>query len=324
MTRRQRQICKRLLVQAGARMVHAHFGPNGLAIQSVAQELSLPLLVTFHGYDASSCLRDPAYVEALDGLFKHARGLAVCDSIRQRLIRAGVPSDRVQTHYIGVSTSDFPYRARKAIASKAANGERINLLQVGRFVEKKGHEYTIRAFADFSRHCPNSVLTLAGDGPLLHRCQALSSELGLGSRIVFTGPQEPSEIRSLLLASDAFLHHSITASDGDQEGIPISIMEAMATGLPVIATSHSGIPEVVRHWANGLLTPERDLVAYAAALKQLLTFGSEFGLRGRHRIEASFNLDKQNEMLVKIYASLLSCGGPAAKTQTARSSATYD
>ena len=189
--------------------------------------------MTFHGYDASSCLRDPAYVEALHGLFKHAQGTW------RSAIRYAQGSFELAYPLTACRRTTLEYRRTIFVLGsqgnifKAVNGERINLLQVGRFIEKKGHEYTLRAFAVFSRHYPNSVLTLVGDGPLLQHCQALSSALGLGSRIVFTGPKGRQKYGRCCSPRMLRLHHSITASDGDQEGIPISIMEAMSTGLPV-------------------------------------------------------------------------------------------
>jgi colanic acid/amylovoran biosynthesis glycosyltransferase len=108
---------------------------------------------------------------------------------------------------------------------------------------------------------------------------------------------------------DAFLHHSVIATDGDQEGIPISIMEAMASGLPVISTVHSGVPElVVEDGVTGFLVPERNLERYTSALERLLECGTEVGIKARSRVEERFNLDIQNAALRQIYGRLSGAG----------------
>jgi glycosyltransferase involved in cell wall biosynthesis len=208
------------------------------------------------------------------------------------------------THYICVSERAFPFCARKPIVEKVQCGECIELLQVGRFVEKKGHEYTIKALASLKKIFSNWRMSFVGDGPLLSKCQELAKDLGLDKQILFLGPLPPSRIAALMAQADAFLHHSVTATNGDQEGIPISIMEAMASGLPVISTMHSGIPELVENEVTGFLVPERNLERYTSALERLLECGTEVGIKARSRVEVHFNLDIQNAVLRQIYGRL--------------------
>src|SRR5204862_6999785 len=139
-------------------------------------------------------------------------------------------------------------------------------LQAGRLIEKKGLPVTLRAFSSLLKQHPNATLTLAGEGPLLPELQNLARELNIEERVSFSGFVSQDELREIYYRSHIFLHPSQTGRDGNQEGIPNAILEAMATGLPVFATEHGGIPEAIENGVSGLLVPERDDEALARAL----------------------------------------------------------
>jgi glycosyltransferase involved in cell wall biosynthesis len=275
-----------------------------VAALPLARKLDVPLLVTFHGYDASRLLRNRTYVAALKELFTYARGLTVCDAIRRRLVDKGVAESRLRTHYIGVSLTSFPYKQRPTLSQKVRSGQPARFLQVGRFVEKKGHVYTIQAFHGLLQDGYDCYLELVGDGPLLKACRGLVRDLRIDQRVHFWGAQPPTMVAQLMADADAFVHHSVTARDGDQEGIPLSIMEAMATGLPVAATSHSGIAELVVDGETGRLVPERDVPAYVQALRDLIVADCDMGAESRRVVESRFDLNQQNVELTSIYRSL--------------------
>jgi glycosyltransferase involved in cell wall biosynthesis len=143
---------------------------------------------------------------------------------------------------------------------------RWRLLQAGRLIEKKGISTTLGAFAEFARRYPESSLTIAGDGPLRASLESLARDLNVGSRVTFTGFLSQPELRTLFYQSHLFLHPSETGADGNQEGVPNSMLEAMASGLPVFATTHGGIPEAIEHGVSGVLVQEGDARALANAL----------------------------------------------------------
>src|SRR5207248_8646574 len=145
------------------------------------------------------------------------------------------------------------------------NGE-WRLVQAGRLIEKKGLPMTLRAFASFLERYSNATLTIAGEGPLLGELQKLACELKIENRISFPGFISQEQLHDLFYTSHIFLHPSETGLDGNQEGIPNSMLEAMATGLPVFATRHGGIPEAVEHNIGGILVEERDYESLADAL----------------------------------------------------------
>jgi len=185
------------------------------------------------------------------------------------------------------------------------------LLSVGRLVEKKGFEYAIRGIAKVLRSYPKIRYEIAGDGPEKSKLERLITELGVTNNIKLLGWQEREEISRLLGEAHIFLAPSVTSPKGDQEGIPVVLMEAMASGLPVISTYHTGIPEIVNHGESGFLVEERDVEDIADRLTRLMKrreLWQEMGLKGRKHIEEHYNLDRQNDRLVKIYRSLLKHG----------------
>jgi glycosyltransferase involved in cell wall biosynthesis len=288
-----------------ARIVHAHFGHFGLDMLPVARALGIPLLVTFHGFDASKLLRDPRYAKDLTRLFEYAHALTVSRDMAARLTPFGLRSDRSAVHYIGAPVEDFAFVERTPIAEKIKRGEPLTFLQVSNFVEKKGHRYTVEAFARHMRDRPMDRLVLAGDGPLRRSVEAACESLGIRAGVDFPGRVVKNRVAELMREADAFVHHSVTAADGDMEGLPTVLMEAMATGLVVVSTRHSGIPELVEDGVDGFLAGERDVDEYAAKLRALASADAAMGRRARQKIEEKFNMSKQNALLREIYKRLI-------------------
>lgn len=299
LTPSQMFIWKKVLRRHGARLIHAHFGPAGLEMLPMALALKLPLLVSFHGYDASQALRDARYVSELRRLFADSRVhiIAVSRFMSERLIATGADPSRLNILYYGVPLDDFRFVSRPSVREKVARGEEIEFLQVSNFVEKKGHVHTVRAFRELLTGHPRCRLTLAGDGPLRPEIEGLCAELGIVGKVRFVGRVMKNEVIALMERADIFVHHSVTAADGDQEGIPNVIMEAMASGLIPISTFHSGIPELIADGVDGFLVPEGDVAAYALKMAVALDCGEETGKAARRRVEADFNLEVQNEKL---------------------------
>ena len=241
-----------------ASLIHAHFGPNGLQMCSLAKALKRPLITSFHGNDLSAKLRSPAYLSALRKYLENGWNIAVCDAFRRRLTSLGAREDRTFTHYIGVPLADFSHVEREPVPEKLRTGKKILFLQVSNFVEKKGHLITIQAFAALLKRFTNWELIMAGDGPTKKSVMAQASREGVAQQVKFPGKLNSRQVAELMKSADVFLHHSIQARNGDEEGIPTAIMEAMARGLPVVATRHSGIPELIEHNESGVLVEEKE------------------------------------------------------------------
>jgi colanic acid/amylovoran biosynthesis glycosyltransferase len=305
---------RRVLVHNRVRLVHAHFGPSGIEILPLLKKLGIPLLVTFHGYDVSRLLSRRCYSRGLIPLFEYAHIIGVSDQITGRLLSLGAEGRRTWTHRIGIPPEYISYKHRRPLREIVERNDQVVISQVSSFVEKKGHEYTITAFANFTKEYPNSRLILAGDGPLRGRMEEMCRTLGVYDRVSFVGWIDDQDVQKVLRGSDIFVHHSITAQNGDMEGIPTSIMEAMATGLPVVSTYHSGIPELIDDGVNGFLIGEKDTRAYTERLISMLDIAdNEIGKNAVERILRDFNMARQNRELTDIYDSIIS-GRPSGTT----------
>ena len=295
---------KESLEKDKSQLIHAHFGMEGIMMLPLVEMTGVPLIVTLHGYDMSRLLRRRGYKENLREMFnKCSLVIAVSDKFKKDAISLGCPSNKVIRHYIGVPVDEFKFTKRNK-----APGDPLNFLQVARFTEKKGHTTTLKTFRKVLDNGVNGKLILVGDGPLLNQCKILAKELNLGENIEFTGKKPMKEISRYLEKADIFIQHSIVSQDGDTEGIPIGIMEAMASGLPVLSTRHSGIPELVIEGKSGFLCDEKDINQYANNWVNLANDNNlriEMGRFNRNRVEETFNIDRQNEKLKEIYKKVV-------------------
>ncbi len=267
------------------------------------KKLDLPLLTTFHGIDVSLFARDFIYRLRLKKLFREASVFLVrSNRMKDDVLDLGCPSEKAVVHYGGIDVNKFRFRKR------GPNGEEVKILMCGRFVEKKGFEYGIRAFAKLGKIHKNIALTLIGDGKLRKKMENLVDSLNLSHRVQFLGMLPHEEVQREMEVSDIFLSPNLVARNGDKEGIPNTIKEAMATGLPVVSTYHAGIPELVIDKKTGFLVPEKDVDGLVDRLEYLIAhpeLWEKLGAQGREVVEEKFNLSTQVRKLEKIYRSLL-------------------
>ncbi len=261
----------------GVTVMLAEFGPTGTLAGDVCQKLGIPLHVYFHGYDASSSLHHPTVRRRYRRLFPQAASI-ICASryLGDRLVALGCPERLVHVVPCGVDTGRF----------KPGKPRRGHILAVGRLVEKKAPHLTIRAFGAIAGRFPEARLDIVGEGPLWDLCTRTIAELGLEDRVTLHGAQSHAECAALMRRAAIFAQHSVMDSEGNTEGLPVSISEAMASALPVVATRHSGIPESVREGITGLLVDEGDVDGMAAAFARLLEdpdLGVRMGDAGRAR-----------------------------------------
>lgn len=286
-------------------LIHAHFGPSALEILPIAKRLAIPMVTTFHGFDASKLLIDKNYTNQLKDLFSYSYVLTVSESMKNQLIAFGAPRNRTKCAYIGVPVEKFKQQNRTPLLKKFRANEEIIFLQVSNFVEKKGHQYTLAAFSELLDFYSDAKLLFAGDGPLREQMEALATELNIRHAIEFLGHKNTNDVIELMKNADCFVHHSITSSNGDKEGIPTVLMEAMASGLPVISTIHAGIPELVQTQVNGYLVEEKDIRAYVSSLRTVLEDDGIIGINARETIEEKFNMDKQIKLLIATYNEII-------------------
>lgn len=265
--------------------VLAEFGPTGVAVMDACRQLNLPFVVHFHGYDMSARQVLGQYASAYSEMFQEAAGLvAVSHSMQKKLIAMGAPSERVHYNPCGVNCELF----RGADPSKAAP----LILSTGRFIEKKAPQLTLAAFARVLRERPDARLRMIGDGPLLEKCRRLSDSLAVGHAVTFLRRQPHEVVAEEMRRARLFAQHSVEATSGDAEGTPVAILEAGASGLPVVSTRHGGIPEVVIDNETGLLVEERDVEGMSHNMLRLLrdsALAASLGRAARRRVETHFS-----------------------------------
>ncbi|HEX2871203.1 MAG TPA: glycosyltransferase [Polyangiaceae bacterium] len=267
-TSRFSALLRRLTRQSPERFdaIVCHFGTNGEKARLFRAQgcFDGPLAVIFHAADLTVWLREkpPGFYTKL---FEEAALLLPISRHWQDLLtELGAPPSKVVVRHMGVDTAALSYQERR-IGPQAP----LRLMSVARLVEKKGIEYALEALALARPKLGRPFeYYIVGDGPLRQsleaRAQALG--LGLGPEVRFVGSLENNRVKELMGSMHALLAPSVTAKNGDKEGIPVALMEAMALGLSVFSTQHSGIPELVRHAETGYCTPERDASALATAL----------------------------------------------------------
>lgn len=284
-------------------LIHAHTGIDGGAALPLARRLGLPLVVTYHGFDATASdramrergRRYKVYLRRRETLKREARlFIAVARTIRARLIEHGFPEDRIVLHHIGVDTELF--RPDPAVAREPA------VLFVGRLVEKKGVPHLVTAMREVQARVPEADLVIVGTGALRRTLERQARDLGVRAR--FLGFVSPEELRAWMNRARALCVPSVTASTGDEEGVPVVAQEAMAMGLPVVGSRSAGIPEAISDGTNGFLAPEGDAAALVSPLHALLTDAPLWERMSRaalERVRDRFNLRTQMAALEEIY-----------------------
>ena len=298
---------RRVLTETGARLLHIYFGHIAVHLLPLIRAWKHPSIVSFHGADVMVDMNKPAYREAtLQMLDAVTLVLVRSESLRRAVVDLGCDPQKIEIQRTGIPLEEFPFRDR----ALPKNGE-WRFVQAGRLIEKKGLPVTLRAFEVFVRQYPNATLTIAGEGPLLRELESLARELKIAERVSFPGFLSQQQLREIYYRSHIFLHPSQTGRDGNQEGIPNSMLEAMATGLPVFATEHGGIPEAIEHGVSGVLVPERDEFALVETLLEAVReprFLSGIAQTGADAVRKKFDLQQQAQRLDETY--LRTIGSP--------------
>jgi len=295
----------RELRQVNPVLVHCHFGVDSIRGMYLAKKLGVPLLVTFHGYDATinpefaPDYRYREYIRKRPLLSRRAtRFITVSNYLRQRLLDQGFPAEKIITHYIGIDTEFF--KADPDVAREPV------VLFVGRLVEKKGCEYVIRAMSELRVNHPAARLVVIGDGVLRGKLQQLAQQLCPNT--IFLRAQSPQQVRHWMNRASVFCVPSLTARNGDQEGFGLVFAEAQAMGLPVVSFDSAGVPEAVENGVTGFLLPERDHEGLASSISMFLSnreLWQKVSSAGVARVRSRFNLRTQTRLLEDIYSSMI-------------------
>jgi glycosyltransferase involved in cell wall biosynthesis len=272
-----------ILQDFGVQTLMAEYGPTALNLLEATRIGGCRLFVHFHGVDASKMLHDDEIVQKYQKLFAQAEGIiAPSRFLADNLANVGCPIEKLHVVPCGVEIQ----------ACEPTLSGHQHLLSVGRFTEKKSPLSTIAAFALVKKNFPKATLEMMGDGPLYAEAENEVKRLNLQQSVSLPGMVTPPQVQAAMRRSSIFLQHSVTANDGDSEGLPVAILEAMVAGLPVVSTLHSGIPEAVVDGETGFLVPEFDVEGMASKIVTLLNnpqMAESFGQKGHQRVNKEFS-----------------------------------
>jgi colanic acid/amylovoran biosynthesis glycosyltransferase len=295
---------RRILIRRDPDLLHIYFGNTGVHLLPLLELWDRPFVVSFHGVDVQTRPGERRYLVRLQRLLQVCRfALVRSQSLADRLTTIGCDPAKIRMNRTGIPVENFPFCKRLP----PLNGE-WRLVQACRLIEKKGLPTTLRAFAIFRDFYPNAQLILAGEGPLRGALENLVNELGLDEHVQFTGFLGQKDLLNLFKAAHVFVHPSETTLDQNQEGVPNSMLEAMATGLPVVATRHGGIPEAVRDGLSGFLVAEGDFDALAGTLVNMVDDPDRWlsvGASASRQVAESFSVREQIKALEACYFEAL-------------------
>ena len=272
------------------------YGPSGVEMMPIAQKCKIPLVVHFHGYDAYRKDVLSAYGKHYPELFSvAAKVIAVSNHMALQLQKLGCDKNKVRYLCYGVDTQLFQVNVNEK--------QNAVFVACGRFVKKKAPQLTLEAFALVLKKNPRAKLLMIGDGELLQSCKELSLTLGIQGSVEFKGVLTQAEIAAQFYRALAFIQHSITTDENDSEGTPLTILEAMSAGLPVVSTKHGGIEEVVTEGETGFLVEEGDVEAMAERMNYLIAntqIAKQMGEKASEWVHKDYNLKLYTERLFEI------------------------
>ena len=292
---------KQIIRELKPDIIHAHFGYDAYKMLHIAREQNIPLVTSFYGSDVTRLPSELFWTTRYKKLAAFgAHFIAASDLMKNQLEELGFPAEKISVVRFGLNLKELKFYENKPGSKK--------ILMVGRLVEKKGFEYALMAISHLKRKGIIPEVNIFGDGPLRKKLTDLTEELGISNFVTFHGFKPVEEILKAHGSHSLLLAPSVKASDGDTEGLPNTILEAMAMGTVVVATRHAAIPEVVEHEKTGFLAWERNPEELAEILEKL--FSGRYDLkmirnRARKCIEESYSVDKMVSDTEKIYDRLL-------------------
>ena len=290
-------------------LIHSHFAIDSVYGTKLAQSQDIPSITTLHGFDITTKKEDFLFSKSPSGLnyyfnFEYLKKscnkfLCVSDFIYECALRKGIDESKLIKHYIGIDVHSIQPRNNKE--------EEQYILHIARLVEKKGTSVLISAFSKLKKNKDGYKLIIIGDGPLLTTLKKKTVDLGIEKRVIFLGFQTNDTVLKWIKKSAMVVMPSITANSGDSEGLPTVLLEASAAGVPLIGTTHAGIPELIKENINGYLVPERDEKKLLDRMEYLIDNASEryrLGEGARNFVVANFDLGKQTAALELIYENV--------------------
>jgi glycosyltransferase involved in cell wall biosynthesis len=294
-------------------LIHAHWVlPNGSPAALVAWLRGLPLVVSLHGSDVYLAERAAPLTLAAAATLRAAGAVTACSGdLQQRALRLGARPGSVEVIPYGVDTQAFQPDPQAAALVRAELGlapATPLIVTVSRLVYKKGLTYLLEAFPRILAAHPNAVLVIAGYGDLRKELERRATELGVAGSVRFPGQLDRDRAARYVSAADVYVVPSIRDQGGNIDGLPNALLEGMGAARPIVASRVAGIPDVIRDGEHGLLVPERDPAALAAAIGRLLedcALARQLGAAARRRVLEELTWDKNAERFERTYEKAL-------------------
>ena len=301
---------KHLLDMSNVELIHSHFAIDAMCALPLARNKSIPLVTTLHGFDVTTnkkaflLSKSPSWINYYffnkKLMSSGDKFICVSDFIANTAISKGFDENKIIKHYIGIDVDRIQVRDKSE--------EQQVILHVARLVEKKGTAILISALKRIIDKIGDYKLVIIGDGPLNVDLKKQVISLGLEKNVLFLGAQDHNTVMQWMRKATMFILPSITASTGDAEGLGMVLLEAGATGIPIIGTNHGGIPEVIRDGYNGFLIEERDVDSLAERILFLIensTTRYDMGINARNYVSRYFNIEVQTKKLEQVYKELI-------------------
>lgn len=282
-------------------LIHAHFGYDAHKMIGPSKKTGIPLVSSFYGSDVTRLPTEFDWKRRYQNLAEHgSHFIAASNHMKNQLIELGFPEQKISVIYFGLNLSKFKFREQYK--------PDLNCMMVGRMVEKKGFAFALKAISELKKRGLKLTLSLYGDGPLRNSLESLAAELEIGQQVTFHGFVPVETVNKAMDQHSILLAPSVTASDGDEEGLPNTILEAMARGLPVIATRHAAIPEAVEDNVTGFLANEQDFMKITEIAEQI--HSGSFNLEmirknARKKIEQNHSIEKMVVDVEEVYKRVL-------------------
>lgn len=282
-------------------IIHGHFGLDSYRLIRLCKKTNIPLIVTFYGHDVSRLPREIRWKTRYKRMKNYIDwAISVSEDMKGNLAGLGFDSSWISTIKLAVDTNSIKFVHRKQARPK--------LMMVGRCVEKKGFIYGLEAIKKIKKMIPDITLDVYGDGTELSLLKEFTRKNDLQKQVTFHGFTPNNKVFEALYNHDILMVPSVQAKDGDREGMPQTTVEGMATGIPVIAADHAGLPELVKNEETGILVPERNPDAITKAICKLVNHPElvqTLSTTGRKKIETDHNVNKQVEQTENLYKYLI-------------------
>lgn len=294
---------KGICINNHVRILHVHFGYHGVKMLGLKRKLIIPMVCSFYGDDAFANIHTRGGKGKYSLLFKQAEMILVLGPyMKAELIKLGCPENKITIHHLGINVDEIRFKKRALTATG-----KVRFLLVAGFVQKKGIDIVIKALSSFQNKFDFS-LDIIGDGPLKSDIVNEIDSKGLKECIKLHGYQPYSYFIDLAYQCDVFILASRTGDNNQKEGTPMAIVDAMATGMPVVSTLHSDIPEIVKDGEHGYLAEENDVSSLVSCIQKIFDHPEligTFSLNARHRVEKEFNAKIQTANLEGYYTDLI-------------------